>query len=82
MPHAASAGCTAPTGLDTPSVSTHTRSRESTSSTGLLLDVEADFVAAAAKSVSLVAPFTKRTCSLSLKDEITRLDLIQSNKSN
>merc|ERR1712062_700935 len=65
VPHTTSSGCTAPLGLDTPSISSHASLRESTRSTNLLLDVEGDFTASTAKCVRLIAPFTKRTCSLS-----------------
>merc|ERR1712062_782727 len=36
VPHATSSGCTAPLGLNTPSISSHTSLRESTRSTNLL----------------------------------------------
>merc|ERR1719384_572538 len=64
MPHTTSTGCVTPSGLYRPAITTCFGGRISTLGAGFLLDMKADTATTTTQSVCLVAPFTKRTCSL------------------
>ena len=67
MPHTTSTGCVTPSGLYGPAITTCFGGGISTLGACFFLNMKADTATTTAQSVCLVAPFTKRTCSLGLK---------------
>ena len=67
MPHTTSTGCVTPSSLYGPAITTCFGGGISTLGAGFILNMKADTATTTAQSVCLVAPFTKRTCSLGLK---------------